>query len=259
MSDDRILLDGGNTSAGVARVGDTVRRAPRPNARAIRALLAHLDARAPGIAPRHLGVDESGREILSWIDGCCGIDAWLWREEESLVSVARLLRRLHEAAADFDARGRDWPAWPENARQTRTICHHDGPPYNTVFRDRRAVALIDFDLAAPGPVLRDVAYAAYWHAPLAFAADDMRPFAEAELAAGLPRTRLFCASYGIACDAALIDAVGARLRWLADETLMRRLFDGVVVARLRDEGHLAHWAGEARAFDARRERLLSVI
>ena len=257
-----IPLDGGNTNAGVVRVGDTVRRAPRPNARALRALLEHLDARAPGIAPRHLGTDERGREVLSWIEGWSGVDPALWREEAPLVGAARLLRRLHDACADFDTSAWEWPmrrtgdADGVESTDDTVLCHHDAAPYNMVFRDGAPVALIDFDLAGPGPALHDVAYTLYWFAPLAFAAEDMRPFAERELAAGLPRTRLFCETYGIGRDAALVDAVAERLRELADVALMRRLFGEAVAARLVDEGHVAHWARESRAFEARRDRLV---
>jgi aminoglycoside phosphotransferase (APT) family kinase protein len=37
-------------------------------------------------------------------------------------------------------------------------CHHDPGPNNTVFRDGRPVALIDFDFAAVGDPLEDVGY-----------------------------------------------------------------------------------------------------
>lgn len=43
------------------------------------------------------------------------------------------------------------------------LCHNDVCPENVVFRDGRAAALIDFDLAAPGRPLWDVAMTArYW-------------------------------------------------------------------------------------------------
>lgn len=43
------------------------------------------------------------------------------------------------------------------------LCHNDVCPENVVFRDGRAAALIDFDLAAPGRALWDIAMTArYW-------------------------------------------------------------------------------------------------
>nr|WP_281386503.1 phosphotransferase [Jiangella mangrovi] len=41
------------------------------------------------------------------------------------------------------------------------VCHHDPGPNNTVFRAELPVALIDFDLAAPGEPLEDVGYLAW--------------------------------------------------------------------------------------------------
>lgn len=43
------------------------------------------------------------------------------------------------------------------------LCHNDVCPENVVFRDGRAAALIDFDMAAPGRAVWDVAMTArYW-------------------------------------------------------------------------------------------------
>lgn len=43
------------------------------------------------------------------------------------------------------------------------LCHNDVCPENVVFRNGRATALIDFDLAAPGRAVWDVAMTArYW-------------------------------------------------------------------------------------------------
>ncbi|NJP35224.1 hypothetical protein HCJ94_25420 [Micromonospora sp. HSS6-12] len=49
----------------VVRVGGTVRRTPGPNADRVAALLRHLERVGADLAPRHLGFDEHGREVLS--------------------------------------------------------------------------------------------------------------------------------------------------------------------------------------------------
>ena len=80
--------------------------------------------------------------------------------DEALVSVADLLRRYHRAAASFDPSGYAWPR-PVPARyRTGLVSHNDVYPANVVFRDGRAVALIDFDLAGPGSAAWDFAAAA---------------------------------------------------------------------------------------------------
>jgi hypothetical protein len=61
-------LDGGNIG-GAVRAGDTVRRAAGPWTPAVHALLAHLAAKAFAGAPRPLGFDERGREVLTFLEG----------------------------------------------------------------------------------------------------------------------------------------------------------------------------------------------
>ena len=51
----------------VIRKGDTVRRAPAARAAFVHDLLRALDE-WPG-SPRFLGIDDEGREVLSFIDG----------------------------------------------------------------------------------------------------------------------------------------------------------------------------------------------
>ena len=61
------LAGGMDAGRGVVRVGDTVRRPG--TAAPVRALLRHLEKVGFGGAPRHLGVDGQGRDVLSWIEG----------------------------------------------------------------------------------------------------------------------------------------------------------------------------------------------
>lgn len=100
-------------------------------------------------APRHLGVDELGRDVFSYVEGVVH-PKWQRWEDEQIAAAGRLLRAFHDASAGSPlADGRE------------TICHHDAGPNNFVFRDGLPVALIDFDFAAPGAALDDVAYAAW--------------------------------------------------------------------------------------------------
>jgi hypothetical protein len=144
-------LTGGNLSA-VVRVGDTVRRPLQPWSAAVHGLLRHLAARGFDGAPRFLGIDDRGREILSFIAGEVGaypLPAFMW-SDEALAGAARLLRRLHDATRGYVAPdGATWQfAYPDRARH-EVICHNDVAPYNMVFVDRQPRALIDFDTAGP--------------------------------------------------------------------------------------------------------------
>jgi Phosphotransferase enzyme family len=169
-----VLLAGGVANQGaVVRVGDTVRRPAGPHSPAVAALLGHLEAVGCTVAPRFLGYDEQGREVLSWVEGDVPLPpfpAWA-TSEAALRSVARLLRTYHDALAGFvPPPGARWS--PELAdpavNGTRAdgwcpACHDDVCPENVVFRDGKAVALLDFDFAAPGRRLWDVvSTAAMW-------------------------------------------------------------------------------------------------
>jgi hypothetical protein len=164
-----IILRGGVTNTGlVSRIGDTVRRPHRPTGESTRALLNHLDGAGFTGAPSYLGTDERGREVLTYIPGQAAIEPhrpWMFGDE-ALVSVAQLLRRYHDAVAGFDASRYRWPH-PLPARfQGPLVSHNDPNLDNIIFRDRHAVALIDFDLASPGSAAWDLACAARLWVPL---------------------------------------------------------------------------------------------
>jgi hypothetical protein len=191
-----VQLHGGITNAGlVTRVGDTVRRPWRPTTPATQALLAHLERVGFDGAPRHLGIDERGREVLTYIPGeavMAPYPEWALTDE-ALLSVAHLLRRYHDAIAGFDPAGHDWPSPIPPRYRGGVISHNDLNLDNVIFVAGRAVALIDFDLAGPGCTLWDVAGAARLWAPV-------RP--DGDTPAGvrgrsLGRLALFADAYGL--------------------------------------------------------------
>ena len=98
-----IPLAGGDVTEGVVRVGDTVRRPVGPHSPLVHALLAHLESVGFEGAPRFLGIDGSGREVLSYIDGeVAGRPRPPWIADETrLASVGRLVRAYDDAAASF--------------------------------------------------------------------------------------------------------------------------------------------------------------
>src|SRR5579884_1088965 len=153
-------LAGGNLST-VVRVGETVRRGPRPGSAAVHGLFRLLEAREFDGAPRFLGIDERGREILSFIPGEVGaypLPAYMW-SDLALTDIARLLRRYHDATAGYTPPpGATWQFVYPDASRHEVICHNDVAPYNAVFMDGRPRALIDFDEAGPGPRSWDIAY-----------------------------------------------------------------------------------------------------
>src|SRR5918998_5052211 len=191
------LLNGGLTNAGrVSRIGNTVRRPRQPTSPSTWALFDHLERVGFDGAPRFLGVDDRGREMLSFIPGEAAIEPFKeWAlTDEALVSVAELLRRYHDAAASFDAAGRTWPEFVPAEFREGLISHNDPNLDNIIFSGGVAVALIDFDLASPGSAVWDVTCAARLWAPLR----DERDIPEVLRGRSLDRLRIFVDAYGLA-------------------------------------------------------------
>lgn len=164
------ILEGGNVTP-VVRIGDTVRRAMGPWSPAVHMLLEELEAKAFDGAPRFLGIDDEGREVLSFVSGVVGEAPHLASavySDRALVALAKFLKRYHDATQELAGRSTDaaWAMPFPDARRHEVICHNGVAPSNTVFRKGRPAALIDFDMAGPGPRIWDLAYAAYMFVPL---------------------------------------------------------------------------------------------
>jgi hypothetical protein len=106
---DEQRLEGGRQTAGVVRAGDTVRRPLHRNSQFVQSVLRHLEAVGFTGAPRVLGVDGAGREVLSFIEGEVHLAAPDAPEprlsDPQLASAARLIRRFHDATADSPLAG----------------------------------------------------------------------------------------------------------------------------------------------------------
>ena len=209
------LLHGGTANRGrVVRIGDTVRRPVRSTSPATRALLEHLAAVGFDGAPRYLGTDVQGREVLTYVPGHAVTPPYPdWAlGEDALRSVADLLRALHDAVEGFDPGAHVWPG-PVPARfRTPLVTHNDPNLDNVVFRGGRAVALIDFDLASPGSRVWEVAAAARLWAPLRTEAD----VDDRRRGLSLERFRSLVDAYGLdpAERALLPEAVLATHDWI---------------------------------------------
>ncbi len=217
------LAGGMNPAAGVVRIGDTVRRPVSPSSAAVAALLQHLDRAGFDGAPRYLGTDGEGRDVLSFIEGEVPLPPYpAWSlTDAALAELGSLLRRLHDATASFDPAGfSGWPTdWADPAGGP-VICHNDVFPENTVFRDGHVVALIDFAEAAPGRAFWDLAIAAQEWGPLHDPATRLNHAPDLD---GVRRTGLLARAYGAAPAEApeLVDVILAEyahsLRHVRDE------------------------------------------
>lgn len=257
MPHDEIELSGGNVTQ-VVRVGDTVRREAGPWTPAVHALLKHLEARDFEGAPRALGYDELGREILSFIEGEIGhypLPAYMW-SDKTLQAAARLLRRYHDATLDLEVPSNAiWRLeYPDRDRH-EVILHNDFAPYNLVFRQEQPVAIIDFDWAGPGPRSWDLAYAAYRFVPLSYA-DDIVAQGLAEPGEQTRRLRLFCAAYGFADVREILNSVVPRLELLCSIITGEAASGSAAFQKQIEEGHLAFYRREIAALQGHMAELV---
>jgi Ser/Thr protein kinase RdoA (MazF antagonist) len=163
-----------------------VHRPPGPNPRLARDVLLHLERAGFGAAPRWLGLDEQGREILSWIEGETFVERRRMHPfvgdpahkiaftDDQLRAAFGLLRRYHDS---FEG---------------EAICHGDFGPWNLVWRDGLPIGVIDFDDVHRGDASADVAYALRCFVSYGLA--EMEP---PEL---VRRTRIALDAYGRAFD-----------------------------------------------------------
>jgi RimJ/RimL family protein N-acetyltransferase len=180
-------LRGGRVTPGVVRVGDTVRRPHGPHSAFVGELLEDLARAGFGGAPLRLGVDEQGRDVLSFVPGEVPRDLGFFSDEQ-LVAAFELLRCFHDFTAGSPLRG-----------DAEVVCHGDVSPCNTVFRNGQPIALIDFDTAAPGRRVDDLGYGLFLWLDLGnedITLDEQRR-----------RLEVATAAYGIAVDGPLISEI----------------------------------------------------
>ncbi|GAB3650178.1 phosphotransferase [Glycomyces tarimensis] len=212
------MLSGGNMDP-VVRIGETVRRVSGEWTPAVHELLRHCEAAGIAEAPRPLGTDGEGREILTYIEGETLEQAspeirWA---PSMLREAGALLRRLHDAGEPLAARSRAWRSEPHDP--VEVLCHNDVAPYNLIVRDGRLVGVIDFDMASPGPRLWDFAYLAYRLVPYA---EDAVGFEPARYGVREERLRELTEAYGAGFDPSEVRlAIARRLDDLASFTERR--------------------------------------
>ncbi|WP_186327580.1 aminoglycoside phosphotransferase family protein [Paenibacillus sp. Y412MC10] len=191
------ILIGGSATV-VVRVGDTVRRPLKERSSFVHSLLKHLESVGFTAAPKFLGIDEQGREILTYIQGYAGqgrkpFDCGHWSDDQ-LVAAASLIRKYHDATAGSTL-----------TMGEEVVCHNDLSPVNTVFHtsaDGLPFAFFDFDTAAPGLRIRDLGYSAWlWLVlgPTGPVVSEQRR-----------RLQLWCDAYGITDSTAVLDQMEIR-------------------------------------------------
>jgi thiamine kinase-like enzyme len=232
-------LDGGNIG-GATRLGDTVRRAAGPWTPAVHALLTHLATKQFTAAPRPLGYDEQGREVLTFLHGQTVGSNKPWppwvHADETIDQVARWARAYHQAVADFvppsNAVWRSGGHWSPGL----IIGHNDAAPYNAAWHKGRLAGFFDWDLAGPATPEWDLAFIAFsWvplHARHVVAAEGFTDFATRP-----DRLHRFLNAYGRSGNTAdFLQVVRTRVKAHADDIRELAATGDPVFTRLLQQG-----------------------
>jgi Phosphotransferase enzyme family len=239
-------LTGGNVSA-VYRLEDTVRRELKPESHKIHKLLKHLETKGFRHAPAFLGIDEKGREILSFIEGEAGnypLKEYMW-SDEALEEIAYMLRLYHDAVSDFPF-DESWQPIDNTPEPYEVLCHNDFAIYNIIFNHKKPVGIIDFDVAGPGPRLYDIAYTLYTCVPLSRhyhteAGEEVLYQSDKDAERIKRRVQLFFEAYGMDFEEDFVDMVLLRLEGLC-KTIKRKAAEGdAAFQKMLEEGHVEHY------------------
>ncbi len=141
------------------------------------------------------------------------------------------------------------------------ICHNDVCPENVVFRDGVAVALLDFDFAAPGRSFHDLSQLAKMWVPLDTAEDAARygrggldPF---------HRLRVVADGYGLAADRSeFLEIIGQSLEASRAGGFVRRRIDEgdeAFIAMAEAMGGLERYERRYRWFEQNRQRFADAL
>jgi hypothetical protein len=164
-------------------VGDTVRRPAGPWTPTVQSLLRYLRAQGTDMVPEPLGIDEAGREVLSYIEGrdqgAPMIPEIL--SDDGAERLGQLAGWLREALLGYpcppDAR---WQFAAGQPGPGQAVQHGDLGPWNLLWGDDGGIAgVLDWELTGPASPLYDTGHLAWFTIPLM---DDTRAKAR-----GFPR------------------------------------------------------------------------
>src|SRR5258707_14225505 len=130
-SQEELPLSGGRLTPGIVRVGNTVRRPPKGNAAFVHDLLLFLEDQGFRSAPRFLGMDSEGREILSYLAGESWHESGSGLPDDLLVQAARVIRNYHDRTAGSQL-----------SQGHEIVAHQELGPHNSIFRENHLVGFI---------------------------------------------------------------------------------------------------------------------
>jgi hypothetical protein len=202
-------LPGGNTT-GAVLIGGVVHKRASPWTPTVHALLRHLEDAGFDAAPRALGFDDQGREMLTYLPGetIGDRDPWPgWALADSMLTqVGHWLRRVHDLTADFTPPADECWFIGGTMRPGLIVGHQDAAPYNAVVDGDRLVGFYDWDIAGPSSPDWDLAFSVLPWVPLSSPREGT-PLSSHDLQERSRRLHLLLDAYGYDGDRRVFGAV----------------------------------------------------
>jgi hypothetical protein len=189
------VLTGGAINT-VTRRGDVVFKTGGPWVVAVHTVLDHLESRGFPYSPRALGIDDRGRELISFLPGESMMRPWKppMFTDQGPIQAATMLRELHDATRDLVLPpDTEWRTGKAAKTPGQVIRHGDLGPWNTLWQGDRLTGLVDWDFAEPGMAITDLAQMALYFVPLR--GEDHWP------ETGFPQRPDFAHRVDVLCDA----------------------------------------------------------
>jgi len=250
------ILTGGGTRNQTVKIGNIIHKKAPEQHPMVRAYLLYLEKEKMQGVPRFLGIDEQGRDMLSYLPGKTmgpdyPHDHPCLHSDQCVIDTARFMRKLHDISVGFLPRAVEagWinPFFSNEAPEI--ICHGDAATWNFVFVNDRIAGLFDFEQAYPGTRYWELASTVPMMSfPLPY---DYNPNLHADKAKR--QVKLFFEEYGMPCPTNFIEIVVARMLRFEDnlcKDVAKRVTAGgeeaVAIMNSDGYGHYVRWAAHVK-------------
>jgi tRNA A-37 threonylcarbamoyl transferase component Bud32 len=141
-----IPLTGGRVTKNVTKIGKFVHRPCCNNSSFVHNTLLWKEKKNPTIAPHFIGIDDDGREIITFLEGYSPDNLGNFSNKQ-LYNAGKIINNLHNVLSDFP-----------DCKYDQTVCHNDLSPCNFMFQNDAPYAVFDWDTAEIGDPMNDLAY-----------------------------------------------------------------------------------------------------
>lgn len=240
-------LSGGNLTS-VYKQNGVVLREQKDWSSTIHRLLIHLEKVKYTKCPRFIGINDSGMEILTFVQGECKVKYPFTNDRNEQLSIikniAEIMRKYHDATLSFERTEIDrWMFSYDGNLKDEVICHNDIAPYNITFVNDIPYGMIDFDTCCPAPRIWDIVYALYRFVPFSEKIYDVEKQEDRTYDVGIDKEfrkesiHVFFDAYGMEVPNDLFLQMTDRLQALADLIYNEARNGNSAFKKMLEEGH----------------------